>query len=148
MHSYFSSYQTMNESIIHTMWILFILVNLHCLCKILVWRLIPSLVGVTIRQMFRLDIRFIDHLYNTLGATRNDSIIADLHFTVHRYTWTRILSLHLSYPGNGFITVLLSLHVTHEVLFSQPNSFLTIILQLPTKFNSKLISRLLLNTSL
>jgi hypothetical protein len=27
------------------------------------------------------------------------------HFPVHSYTRTRVLSLHLSYPGNGFITV-------------------------------------------
>jgi hypothetical protein len=35
------------------------------------------------------------------------------------------------YPGNGFITVSLSLHITHEGFVSQPSSFLAIILQLP-----------------
>jgi hypothetical protein len=71
------------------------------------------------------------------------------HFPVHRFTRTKILSLHQSYPGNGYITVSLSFQTTHEDFFSQPNSFLTIILQLPipktrTQFNSsapKLISR-------
>jgi hypothetical protein len=46
------------------------------------------------------------------------------HFTVHRYTRTRVLSLHQTYPGNGFITVSLYLQITHGVFFSQPNSFL------------------------
>jgi hypothetical protein len=65
------------------------------------------------------------------------------HFPVHRCTRTRVLSLHLWYPGNGFITVSLLLRITHEVFFSQPNFFLAIILQLPTQFSSsapKLIS--------
>jgi hypothetical protein len=46
------------------------------------------------------------------------------HFTVHRYTRARILSLHQSYPDNGFITVSLltsnhiwSLLITVEFLF-------------------------------
>jgi hypothetical protein len=43
------------------------------------------------------------------------------HFTVHSYTRTRILSLHKSYPGNGFITVSLSLQIKREDFFSQPN---------------------------
>jgi hypothetical protein len=54
-----------------------------------------------------------------------------LHFTDHRYIRTRFLSLHWSYPGNGFITVSLSLQITHEDLFAPPNSFLAMILQLP-----------------
>jgi hypothetical protein len=53
------------------------------------------------------------------------------HFTVHLYTRTTVLSLHKSYPGNGFITVSLSLQITHEVLFAPLNPFLSIILQLP-----------------
>jgi hypothetical protein len=62
------------------------------------------------------------------------------HFTVHRYTRTRVLSLHQSWQR---IYNRLSLQVTHEV-FSQRNSFLAIILQLPNQFNSsapKLISK-------
>jgi hypothetical protein len=54
------------------------------------------------------------------------------HFPVHSYTRTRVLSPQESYPGNGFITVPLSLKITHELFFSQPNSFLAIILQLQT----------------
>jgi hypothetical protein len=42
------------------------------------------------------------------------------HITVHHYT-----------HGSGFITASLSLQITHEVFFSQPNSFLAIILQMP-----------------
>jgi hypothetical protein len=57
-----------------------------------------------------------------------------IHITVHRYIRTRVLSLQYSYPGNGFITVF---HFkSHTVFFSQPNSFLAIMLQLPTQFNS------------
>jgi hypothetical protein len=59
-----------------------------------------------------------------------------LHFTLQICTLTRILSLHESYSGNGFITVLLSLQLTHKVFFSQPHSFLAIILQSSTQFNS------------
>jgi hypothetical protein len=57
------------------------------------------------------------------------------HFTVHRCT----RSLHQSYPGNGVRTVSLSLQITHGVFFSQPNSFVIIVLQLPipkTRLNS------------
>jgi hypothetical protein len=66
------------------------------------------------------------------------------HFTIHRYTHTRNLSLHYSYPGNGFITVSLSLQITHENLFPPPNSFFHYSYNLPTQFNSsapKLIPR-------
>jgi hypothetical protein len=52
------------------------------------------------------------------------------HFTAYHYTHTTVLSLHYSYPGNRFITVSLSLQITHEVFFSQPNYPLAIILQL------------------
>jgi hypothetical protein len=66
-------------------------------------------------------------------------------FPVRCCTRTNVLSLHLSYPGNGFITVSLWLQIKHEVFFSHPNSFLAIssqststadslnsLLQLPT----------------
>jgi hypothetical protein len=46
------------------------------------------------------------------------------HFTVHRYTRTKVLSLHWSYPGNGFITVSMSVQFTH--IFTQSDSFLAI----------------------
>jgi hypothetical protein len=42
-----------------------------------------------------------------------------------------------SYPGNGFITVSLSLQLTHEVFFSHPSSFLSISSQSPSTANSK-----------
>jgi hypothetical protein len=61
------------------------------------------------------------------------------HFAVHRYTSTIFLGLHYSCPGNGFITLTLSLQITHEVFLAQSNSFLAIILQLPiskTRLNS------------
>jgi hypothetical protein len=37
-------------------------------------------------------------------------------FTVHSYTRTRVLSLDLSFPGNGFIIISLSLQITHGFL--------------------------------
>jgi hypothetical protein len=46
------------------------------------------------------------------------------HFTVHRCTHIRILSLHYSYPGNGLITVSLSLQITHEVSLHRQILFL------------------------
>jgi hypothetical protein len=77
-------------------------------------------------------IGFIDTLDIQLGTTGNYSAIP---ISTH----SRVVSLHKSYPGNGFITVSLSPHITHEVIFSQPSSFLAIILQLPipkTRLNS------------
>jgi hypothetical protein len=58
-----------------------------------------------------------------------------------QFTITHALgfSAFYSYPGNGFITVSLTLQITHEVFFSQSSSFLVIILQLPipkTRLNS------------
>jgi hypothetical protein len=44
---------------------------------------------------------------------------------------SRVLSLHLSPPGNGFITVSLALQTTREVFFAPSNSSVAIILQLP-----------------
>jgi hypothetical protein len=53
------------------------------------------------------------------------------HCAVHRCTHTRILS-SLVVSWQRIYQVWLSLHITHDVFFSQPNSFLAIILQLPT----------------
>jgi hypothetical protein len=50
------------------------------------------------------------------------------HFRVHRCTRTRILVFTSRILATDFITVLLSLKITHEHLFSQPNSFLATIL--------------------
>jgi hypothetical protein len=58
---------------------------------------ILSLVGaVTIRRALDWMIGYIDTLHTLLGTTGNYSAIADLHthFTVHRYTHTRVLNLH------------------------------------------------------
>jgi hypothetical protein len=68
------------------------------------------------------------------------------HFTIHCYTCTRVLSLHSSYSGNGFITFSLSLQITHKVFFSQPTPFLPLFCscQFRRQFNSsapKFISR-------
>jgi hypothetical protein len=59
------------------------------------------------------------------------------HFPVHRYARTRVLSLHLSYPGNGFITVSLSLQLTLEVFLAQSNFFLDISSQSPSTVISR-----------
>jgi hypothetical protein len=67
-------------------------------------------------------IGFIDTLYSALGITRSYRAIADLHtlqFTVtHALGFSVFTSLILA---TDFITVSLSLQITHEV-FSQPNS--------------------------
>jgi hypothetical protein len=84
--------------------------------------------------VFGLVNRFIAlYTFAQLGITGNTAI--SLMYTLYNlplHTHTRILSLHKSYPGNGFIIVSLTLQITYEVFFSQPNSFLAIILQLST----------------
>jgi hypothetical protein len=45
------------------------------------------------------------------------------HYTAHHYSCTRFLRFHYSYPGNGFITVSLSLQITYEIFLSESNSF-------------------------
>jgi hypothetical protein len=90
---------------------------------------------VTYRRVLDWMTGFTDTLYIQLGATRNYSVIADLHTS--QFTVTHALGF--SYPGNDFLTVSLSLRITHEVFFSRPNYFLVIILQLPipkTRLNS------------
>jgi hypothetical protein len=62
-----------------------------------------------------------------------------LLYTLHSLTCTRILSFHLSYPGNGFLKVSLSLQITHGFFFVPLSSFLAIIVQMPvpkTRLNS------------
>jgi hypothetical protein len=57
---------------------------------------------------------------------------------IERYRWSTYFTVHtqsnsqfsLARPGNGFITVSLSLQITHGIFFSQPN-FFAIILKLP-----------------
>jgi hypothetical protein len=50
-------------------------------------------------------IKFIDTLNPPLGTTDNTTLLLVYTLTFLFYTGTRILNLHLSYPGNGFITV-------------------------------------------
>jgi hypothetical protein len=77
-------------------------------------------------------------IHSQLGTTGNYSVIVDLHtlpFTVtHALQFSMFTSRILA---TDFITVSLSHQITHGVLFSQPNYFLAIILQMPTQFNSK-----------
>jgi hypothetical protein len=75
----------------------------------------------------------VPYTLTQLGTTDNTTLSVFIHFPVHRYTSTRLLSLHLSYPGNGFIAVSLSFKITSKVLFSQPNTFLAITLQLASR---------------
>jgi hypothetical protein len=85
-------------------------------------------------------IGFIDTLYiYTLGLQ-----------AIQRYRWSTNFTVHLTHAlefsvhttrilPTDFNIVPLSLQITHEVSFSQPNSFFAIILQLPipnTRLNS------------
>jgi hypothetical protein len=71
------------------------------------------------------------------------------HFAIHRCTRTRILSHHYSYPGNGLITVSLSLRITYEVFLSSLLTFLPLICScqlnsiplLPSSYPGRLASR-------
>jgi hypothetical protein len=76
-----------------------------------------------------------DTLYTQLGTTGKTALSLCPHITVHRYTLTRVLSLHSSYPGNGFIALSLHFQIAHEDFFSWHNYFLAINLQLTTQFN-------------
>jgi hypothetical protein len=72
------------------------------------------------------------HLIHTARDYRQYRAIADLRnlqFTItHALGFSVFTSRILS---TDFITVSLSLQITHEVFFAPPNSFLAIILQLP-----------------
>jgi hypothetical protein len=50
---------------------------------------------VTVRRGLDWMFGFIDHLYTSLRARRNYSALADVHFTVHRYTHARVLESSL-----------------------------------------------------
>jgi hypothetical protein len=50
-------------------------------------------------------IGFIDTSYTPLGTTGNYSTIADLYSLQFTLTRTKVLSVHYSHSGNGFIIV-------------------------------------------
>jgi hypothetical protein len=90
-----------------------------------VGRLIDELLGLDVWIYCTLNINtFRD--YRQLQCYRYST-----YFPVHRCTRTRVLRPPLSYPGNGFIAVSQLLQIARGVFFSQPNSFLANILQLP-----------------
>jgi hypothetical protein len=60
---------------------------------------------MTIRRNLGSTIQFIDTLYTLHGTTINYSAIADFHNLLFTVIPTTVLSLHLSHPNNGFITV-------------------------------------------
>jgi hypothetical protein len=66
------------------------------------------------------------HTFTHFGSTGNTALSLFYTLSVHRWTRTRIVSLHQSYPGNGFITVSLSLQLTHDIFLAQSNFFLAI----------------------
>jgi hypothetical protein len=68
---------------------------------------------------------FIDTLFTQLGTTGNTALSLFPHFTV-----THALGFSV-FTSRILATVLLSLQMTHDIFFAQPNSFLTTILQLP-----------------
>jgi hypothetical protein len=73
-------------------------------------------------------------LFTQLGTTGNYSAIAYLHTLQFTFTHALGFSVFTSrILATDFITVSLSIQITHEVLLSQPNSFLSIILQLATQ---------------
>jgi hypothetical protein len=81
------------------------------------------------RRGFGLDDLIYWHLIDTFPYYRQlQRYRWSTHFTVHRYTCTRVFSHHYSFPSNGFITVSLS----PEVFFAQYNSFLAISTQSPS----------------
>jgi hypothetical protein len=79
---------------------------------------------------------FVPYTFTLFGTTGTYNAIAILHtlqFTVtHALGFSALTSRILA---TDFITGSLSLQITHEVFFSQHNSFLVIILQLSTPKN-------------
>jgi hypothetical protein len=96
---------------------------------------------VTYRRVLDWIIGFIDILYIQLGTTGNYSAIGDLTLyssPLHTHTHTLGFSVFTSRILATYLNSL-SLRITHEVFFSQPNFFLAIILQVPipkTRLNS------------
>jgi hypothetical protein len=75
---------------------------------------ILSRVGVTYRTGSGLDDWIYCSLYiHNSGPQAIQRYRCSTSFTAYRYAHTRILTLYYSYPDNGFITVSLSLQITH-----------------------------------
>jgi hypothetical protein len=80
---------------------------------------------------FGLDDWIYWNIYTVLGTIGNYSAIADLHTLQLTVTHSLDFSVFTSrILATDFITVSLSLQITHEVSILQPNSFLAIILQM------------------
>jgi hypothetical protein len=90
--------------------------------------IILSHVGATIDEFW---IGFIDTLYTVLGTTGSYSTVADLHTSQFTVTHTLGFSVFTSHLLAMDFSVSLSIQIKHEVVFSQSNSLLAIILQLP-----------------
>jgi hypothetical protein len=88
---------------------------------------------VTYRRVLDWMIVIVHTLYTVIGATGNYSAIAILHTSKFPVAHTLGFSVYTSrILATDFITVSLSLQITHEVFFAPPNYSLAIILQLPT----------------
>jgi hypothetical protein len=89
--------------------------------------------GVTYNTGFRLDLLTPYTQYSGLQAITVISLIYTLYSSSLHTHWGSQSSLVVSWQR---IYNRLSLQITHEPFFAQHNSFLAIILQLPTQFSS------------
>jgi hypothetical protein len=74
--------------------------------------------GCDCRRVLDWMIKFTDLIHSTRNYRQLERYRWSLHFTVHRYLHTSVISVHQLYPGNGFITVSLSLQHTWSHLFA------------------------------
>jgi hypothetical protein len=68
-----------------------------------------------IRQVLDWTIWFTDTLHTVLWTTGNTTLLLFPHFTVHRYTCTRILSLHWGYSNSIESTEDIQMHQDYYV---------------------------------
>jgi hypothetical protein len=88
--------------------------------------------SVTYKTSFGLDYRIYWHIIHASRDYRQlQRYCWSTPLKVHRYTRTGVLSLTSRILATDLSQVSLSLQITHEVFFSQPNSILAITLQLP-----------------